>query len=267
MMENQANVMKYLGISEGGYVNHPDDPGGATNYGVTQGTYNAWRANRGLPIRSVKDISKREVERIFVQQYFAPVWFNKLPSGLDYAVVDYAINSGPGRAVKDLQRTLNEMHAGLSVDGAMGNNTLRAILSLDTVEIIQRLCKRRMAFLKRLRTWGTFGKGWTRRVMGNELGAQQYDTGVIDRATVMAEKRTVTNMPTAAPGKGIGDTGFHKKSMTGLGIAASGLGTAGASTIAGLGDTAQIILICGLVIAGLGLLWVFRNKIKEMAEG
>ena len=187
MKENTKQVLDWLGLSEGGYVDHPDDPGGATNRGVTQYTYNAWRRTQGLEWQSVRFITQQQADDIFVEQYFAPVWFDKLPAGLDYAMADYSVNSGPSRAIKDLQRVLNDLDHGLSVDGAMGYNTYNAVLQEDPGLLVSALCNRRMAFLKRLKHWRSFGKGWTRRVMGETDGAQDSDTGVIDRGIRMAK--------------------------------------------------------------------------------
>lgn len=266
MKDNQKKVLKWLALSEGGYINHKDDPGGATNMGVTQRTYNAYNRARGLPQKNVRHITEREVERIYIQQYFTPVWFNKLPSGLDYAMSDYSVNSGPSRAVKDMQRTLNKHGAGLSVDGVMGDMTYAAIMDVGAPDLIVDLCERRMKFLRRLRHWKTFGKGWTRRVMGSEMGVQLTDIGVIDRSVKLSRGETVTNHPSTAPGKGTGDPD-HRGLIGGLGAGGAGITAAIGTTVSGLGDNAQVILIGALVVAGLGLLWVMRSKIREWAEG
>src|SRR5690606_37798840 len=109
--------------------------------------------------QSVLYIAAGEVRAIYRRQYWDLVRGDDLPSGLDYAVFDYAVNSGPGRAVKVLQRVL-----GVTVDGAHRVNTLNALRTRKTVEVVNALCDCRLAFLKNLSTWGTFGKGWSRRV-------------------------------------------------------------------------------------------------------
>ena len=98
---------------------------------------------------------------IYKKQYWDAVKADDLPSGLDNAVFDYAVNSGPGRAAKDLQRVL-----GVTPDGSVGSNTLAAAKGKDASRLINQLCDRRMAFFRSLKTWGTFGKGWTRRLVG-----------------------------------------------------------------------------------------------------
>jgi lysozyme family protein len=165
-------------VHEGGYSNHPRDPGGATMKGITQRVYDAYRKNAGKDQQSVARISDAEIEAIYYQQYWMAVRADNLPAGLDYAVFDYAVNSGPRRAIEHLQEVL-----GVNVDGLMGNVTVAAANDADPRSTIAKLCDRRIAFLKVIRDkegrlmWDTFGKGWSRRV--SDLRA---------KATDMAEK-------------------------------------------------------------------------------
>lgn len=148
-----AAVLKY----EGGYVNDPRDPGGATMKGITQGTYNAWRKKQGLPTQPVRQIAQSEVEAIYKRDYWDKVRGDELPSGVDLATFDYAVNSGPIKAIKQLQGAL-----GIPQTGVMDNGTVAAAQNHPGVWAA--LCERRLAFLKSLPTWGTFGKGWGARV-------------------------------------------------------------------------------------------------------
>jgi lysozyme family protein len=157
-----ANFEKALPLvleHEGGWVNHPKDPGGATMKGVTQAVYDAYRKMRVRPSQSVKLISEEELRAIYKFQYWDKVQGDFLPSGLDYAVFDFAVNSGVSRAAKYLQAVL-----GVAQDGQIGAKTLAAITS--PTNTINALCDRRMSFLRNLKTFLTFGKGWTRRVQG-----------------------------------------------------------------------------------------------------
>lgn len=151
---------------EGGFVNHPDDPGGATNKGVTQATYDAWRKRQKLPPRSVRSITAAEVNAIYRRDYWDKVKADDLPAGVDYAVFDFAVNSGPSRAIKFLQRVL-----GVTDDGKIGPITMAALSDFPPGYVIAELCDARLAWLKRLKTWPTFGKGWTRRVVDVERAA------------------------------------------------------------------------------------------------
>ena len=143
---------------EGGFVNHPKDPGGATNRGVTQKVYDAYRKTRARPIQSVKFISEDETKAIYKFQYWDRVQGDFLPRGLDYAVFDFAVNSGVGRASKYLQACV-----GVKQDGVIGAMTIAAIGK--PANVINALCDRRMSFLRNLDTFLTFGRGWTRRVV------------------------------------------------------------------------------------------------------
>ena len=156
-------------IHEGGYVNHPKDPGGATNFGVTQAVYDAYRKVRGRGQQSVRYISDDEMKAIYKFQYWDQIRGDFLPAGLDYAVFDFAVNSGVGRASKYLQAVL-----GVPQDGQIGAMTLGAVKS--PVSAINALCDRRMGFLRNLRTFLTFGKGWTRRVQGVRAHALEMAT-------------------------------------------------------------------------------------------
>lgn len=151
---------------EGGYVNHPKDPGGATNKGVTQAVYDASRKKWGYSTRSVKFITPEEVGVIYRIQYWDAVAGDELPSGLDYAVFDYAVNSGPSRAIRHLQIAL-----GVTPDGVLGPKTLEAAKLRSVKRTIEDLCDIRMRFLKGLKTWSTFGRGWERRVTDVEAMA------------------------------------------------------------------------------------------------
>jgi len=171
---------------EGGFVDHPRDPGGATNFGVTQATYDAYRKQTGQPGRSVRQIQAVERDTIYRLQYWDKIMGDDLPAGVDYAVYDFAVNSGPSRAAKYLQRVV-----GVKQDGIIGLQTLAAVERMNATEVVAQLCADRMAFLRRLRHWPTFKNGWTRRVVGKWEGVQQGDHGVLDRATLMIGKRTV----------------------------------------------------------------------------
>jgi len=160
MQSTFEDALSLVLVHEGGYVNHPRDPGGATNKGITWRTYAAWRRSRNLEPQSVKLITDEEVAAIYKQQYWDAVRADDLPAGLDYAVFDFAVNSGPARATKFLQRIL-----GVQADGNIGVLTLRAANSHRNVEIvIKQLCDNRLAWLRKLSHFNTFGKGWTRRV-------------------------------------------------------------------------------------------------------
>lgn len=148
-----ALVLKH----EGGFVDHPKDPGGATNFGVTQAVYNAYR---GIgKHRSVRHITMPEVTEIYRRQYWDAVRGDDLPDGVDYTIFDFAVNSGVSRASQFLQRAV-----GVRADGKIGPVTLSAVRGRNPGDVISDVNTARLAFLRGLRHWPTFGKGWRRRV-------------------------------------------------------------------------------------------------------
>jgi lysozyme family protein len=144
---------------EGGFVNDPDDRGGPTNRGVTQLVYDGYRRLNGLSLRSVEEIDIFEVRAIYRRQYWEVIRGDDLPAGLDYAVFDFAVNSGPRRAAQFLQRIV-----GVEDDGMIGEVTLAAVSERNPSDLIDALCAARMAFLKRLSNWWKYKNGWTKRV-------------------------------------------------------------------------------------------------------
>lgn len=151
----------YLLKHEGGYVDHPSDPGGATNMGITIGTLSAYRG-RKVSKQDVKNLTKAEALLIYKKNYWDKVKGDKLPAGVDYSVYDFAVNSGPSRAAKYLQKIV-----GVKQDGAIGPKTLAHVAKKSPEEIINRLNDDRLIFMKRIKSgklWKVFGKGWGRRV-------------------------------------------------------------------------------------------------------
>lgn len=144
--------------TEGGYVNHPADPGGRTNLGVTQKIWEDWV---GHPVTEadMRALGPKDVAPLYKKNYWDKIAGDKLPAGVDYVCFDLAVNSGVGRAAKILQKA-----AGVAPDGVVGPATLKAVSESDPAELILSVCRARQAFLEGLQTFSTFGKGWTRRV-------------------------------------------------------------------------------------------------------
>ena len=149
-----AHLLKH----EGGFVNHPSDPGGATNLGVTQAVWEDW-IDRAVSEENMKALTPNKVAPLYREMYWDRVKADKLPSGVDYCVFDAAVNSGASRAAKWLQTTV-----GAVADGAIGEQTLKQVLLTNPQMLIDKYSANRLAFLQRIATWPTFGKGWERRV-------------------------------------------------------------------------------------------------------
>lgn len=159
MRDNFDKALDAVLVHEGGYVNHPKDPGGATNKGVTQAVYDDWRQNRGFAKQTVRDIDQTEVNAIYKLLYWDRVKGDELPAGVDYCVFDFAVNSGVNRASRFLQRAV-----GAAEDGQIGPATLKAVAAMTADCLVDGICNARMTFLKGLTHFNVFGKGWTRRV-------------------------------------------------------------------------------------------------------
>lgn len=187
-----AEVLKH----EGGFANHPDDPGGATNKGITIAVYRKWIDKDGT-IEDLKKISDTTVAHIYRKHYWNAVCGDDLPPGVDYAVFDFAVNSGVGRASKFLQAILK-----VEQDGKIGPVTLAAAQEGMADAIINQYCDRRLAFLKALRTWATFGKGWNKRVADVRtvaLGMVAHDHDTVGSQTGPVELTHTVSEPVKTP--------------------------------------------------------------------
>ena len=153
MKDNFDECLKMLLHHEGGYVNHPKDPGGETNLGVTKRVYEKWGGTKDM-----KDLTVEDVAPIYKKNYWNRCKCDDLESGVDWVVFDWAVNSGTGRAAKAIQKI-----CGASQDGAIGPKTLALIKTQDTEYVIEEFGKIRQNFYESLKTFDTFGKGWTRR--------------------------------------------------------------------------------------------------------
>jgi lysozyme family protein len=158
MKGNFDAALKAILHHEGGYVNHPADPGGMTNLGVTKRVWEEWVGHE-VDEKIMRNLTPELVGPMYKVKYWDKIKGDDLPTGVDYVVFDAAVNSGPGRAAKWLQACV-----GVEPDGGIGPKTLAAVNAFDTNQLIEDYAKRRLSFLMDLQTWNTFGKGWGRRV-------------------------------------------------------------------------------------------------------
>lgn len=158
MKENWDQCFTLVLKHEGGFVNHPKDPGGMTNLGVTRTNWELY-LNRDVTEAEMRALTPEIVKPFYKKNYWDRIKGDELPSGVDYAAYDLAVNSGTGRAAKYLQQI-----AGVTVDGVIGPQSLKAIQKCDAEDVVDEICNMRMTFLKNLGTFDTFGKGWTIRV-------------------------------------------------------------------------------------------------------
>jgi lysozyme family protein len=149
--------------SEGGWVNHPQDPGGETNLGVTK---RVWEEYVGHPVKTLKNLTKDDVAPLYEQKYWRPCYAEVLPRGLDFVVFSMAVNAGPGRSVKLLQQSI-----GCVPDGIIGPRTRGLISSSNGATLIAKFSETRREYYRSLKTFPIFGKGWLNRVDHEEAEA------------------------------------------------------------------------------------------------
>jgi len=253
---NYPRALKGLRISEGGWSNHPKDPGGATMYGIIQREYDAFRKRKGLPLQSVRLISEAEVAEIYKTQYADKVRFDDLPAGIDYATLDGAVNSGVSRGTKWLQQAL-----GVSADGVVGNQTVSKAVAADARKTIQAMCSKRLGFLQGLKTFSTFGRGWSSRIARVE--AEAVSMALSSRGAAPARIADAARIESETA---------RKNSQT-VATSAATSGSSGAVTASQvdwfhLGSTGFIVMI--VAIAGLAVATVYlvhrRNVQKSRAD-
>ena len=151
-MNFDAAFEKLIG-HEGGYVNHPEDPGGATKFGISQRSY---------PGENIRDMTLDRAKEIYQRDFWGPVGCDVAPDAIRFDLFDMAVNSGVRAATKMLQRVV-----GATEDGIIGPLTLQAIQSMPGPRLVARFNGHRLEFMAGLSTWPAFGRGWARRIASN----------------------------------------------------------------------------------------------------
>lgn len=255
---------------EGGYSNVKTDRGGPTKYGVTHTTLAAHRGVKSVTADQVRSMSREEAEDIYRRSYWSQSGGDSLPPGLDYAVFDFGVNSGPARAVKTLQNVL-----GIREDGHVGEQTLAAVRKYEggISTLIRAYCDARLLFLRSLTNAKTGfpvnGRGWTIRVTGKDPKGQWVDQpGVLGNAlrlTADASGSTVEkvvapegNAKADSRDIGLGEVLKKPEAWGPLG----GLLSAAGALFAGNGPV-QWALAAAMVAAVLVGLWYFIRRVRE----
>lgn len=157
MKENFEHCLEMLLDHEGGFVNHPKDPGGMTNLGVTKKVYDKW-IGRESTEAEMRALTPADVGPIYKKNYWDKIRGDDLPAGVDWAAFDWAVNSGAGRPAKAIQRIV-----GAAQDGSIGPKTLQAVMDMEPEKIVEGVYNIRQKFYESLKAFKTFGRGWTRR--------------------------------------------------------------------------------------------------------
>ena len=167
MVNNFEKSLALVLKHEGKFVNHKDDPGGMTNLGVTQ---NAWRdwVGHGVDEATMKSLTEDMVAPLYRMKYWDACLCDQLPSGVDYLVFDFAINAGPSRAIKTIQRALK-----ITADGVIGPVTIKAIKGANAEDFITDFTHAKEVFYRSLSTFNIFGKGWLNRVADSKKSAEE----------------------------------------------------------------------------------------------
>lgn len=138
---------------EGGFVDHPADPGGATKFGISKRSY---------PDEDIAGMTLERAKLIYLRDYWSPAGCDAVPDALRFDLFDMAVNAGVGTAVRCLQRAV-----GAKADGALGPQTLAAVAAMPETRIRARFNGSRLAALTELPTWPAFSRGWSRRIAAN----------------------------------------------------------------------------------------------------
>jgi len=158
MNSNFQASLDLLLKSEGGFVNHPKDPGGMTNLGMTRGAYESY-LGRSVTEQEMRSLTKADVAPVYKKNYWDAVHGDELPVGIDYLLFDFAANAGAYQAVKTAQKAL-----GITADGAIGPVTLKALGNVNADEFIDKFSEAKKNFYQSLDTFTAFGQGWLNRI-------------------------------------------------------------------------------------------------------
>jgi lysozyme family protein len=250
--QNYLRVMDEIYDHEGGYADHPRDPGGATKYGITHITLADYR---GQPVtkEDVRNLTRLEANKIYRSRYWEVVQGDALPYGFDLVAMDGAVNSGPKRGVRWLQ-----IGVGAKADGAVGPATIEAARAAP-VEGISRACAARMSFLRALSHWDAFGRGWSRRVASVEaVGVRMWVEAAKGKS---AAQITLRSMREAVPGRieAAKRAGQQQVGATGAGGAGGAVGVSGT-------PEAAIAIALVVVVAAVFLIVRTRRRMQHEAD-
>lgn len=159
-MDTFTAAFEQLMKSEGGYVNDERDPGGETKYGISK---------RAYPELDIANLTKDEAMGIFRKDYWDRCCCDELPPAVAICVADFAFNSGNYQAIKSLQSVVTEV-----CDGLIGPKTIAAVKKRNTKEVVETYCNARIAFLRGLKNFSIYGKGWIKRVEDVKKLAENY---------------------------------------------------------------------------------------------
>ena len=177
-MHNFSEALPHILKFEGGYVNDPDDPGGATNKGITQAVYDSWRISKNLQKQPVRLITDSEVSVLYKQNYWDAIKGDNLPTHTSLVIFDAAVNQGLGYAAKLLQYAVK-----VPQDGTIGPGTLAAVNSKSDIQLAQDILWARVfRYVAICRAWRMKGKANPYKYIDGWLSRLDSLRGVITTA-------------------------------------------------------------------------------------
>jgi len=243
-------ALRRLLLHEGGYSNHPSDPGGPTKYGITIHDYRRY-VKPGGSADDVKAMPVAVARRIYRVKYWNALRCDELPAGIDYAVFDYGVNSGVGRSGKVLRRVLALSDSSSVVTDAV----VAAARQADAMLLVQAICDERMRFLQSLRTWRVFGKGWSRRVSDVRTVALALVGGA--RLPAVRDRKV--------PGRGAVPAAKGAQSGAAGAVAAGGAAAAQQAHAAGAASSTVLLIV--VVAAALAVAaWLFWRRWRRRQQ-
>lgn len=247
---------------EGGYSNNPSDPGGPTNFGITLADARAyWKAK--ATAADVRAMPKKVAVAIYEAKYWDALRCDELPSGVDYAVFDYGVNSGVRRAKKVLQRIV-----GVTDDGDLGPLTMQAVAAYDAAGVVAGINDERLVFLKSLNTWPVFSKGWSSRV----ADVRRDSLALVGNAMLQGEISPRATPATDTVGKGAIGKGVvigkgvlpqpHalRAAVKGGGAGAAVAGAAASHAAIAAHPWSAAALAAGLLVVVFALIWIIARR-------
>lgn len=246
------NALRRVLAHEGGYTNHPSDPGGPTNFGITIADYRRYV----MPHATAADIKAMRLDdakKIYRTKYWEAMRCDDLPAGVDYAAFDYGVNSGIRRASNVLERIIGSE----AVDGQFSSAELSTIRQTNARTLVNAICDERLAFLKSLKTWSVFGSGWGRRVAEVRAAA----------LAMCGPSAAVSTSVAVAAGKAVVPVNISaQRSSAGIAVVA-GLGAAQHAHASGISIVGVAAILAGGVALAtcFWLFWHWRQRQQQLA--
>jgi lysozyme family protein len=236
---------------EGGYTDHPSDPGGPTNFGITLADVRRyWKGN--ATAADVRAMPQSVARRIYRERYWNALRCDELPAGVDYAIFDYGVNSGTGRSGKVLRRVLRLSDRG----STMTDDVIAAAAKSAPGDLVSAICAERLAFLTSLKTFPVFGRGWTARVNGVRVAALAMAQ---NRLPVSAANRSSD----ASRGKAVVPATIPAAQASAGAVIAAGTATAVATSR--LEVAAMVVAAAALTAVAIFLIWRWRRRAHQEA--